>query len=205
MKNIINNSAISESLGYSRSYYRGDNLPELQPLIQPLIDAAAEFDLLAFCHRLHPHIWQPNYVNGGLMVAQSVNFEDKVCKLSFMQVDGINSVRLIIKTDYTTEDYSKYYKRYLIARGIICEVSRTVRTLLANEVELSYLLPEIKERFKSSCKMELWRSPNGVHLQVIRNGNPAENIIGGYVVRNNPDFEKVTEVNSYYQFLNLIK
>ena len=201
METVLKNRVISRKLGYSDSYYRGDNLTELQMLIQPLIDAANEFDLLAFCHRVHSQMWKPEFVGGGLVVNESVYFENKICTLNFSQLDGNYKVYFLAGD----VDMSNYYQKYLAARGIISEVPEKVRQMLANEVRLLDLLPEIRTKFAKGVIMELWRSPNGVYLQVIRNGNPAENIIGGYVVRNNPDFEKVSEIKSYNEFLNLIK
>lgn len=201
METVLKNRVISRKLGYSDSYYRGDNLPELQPLIQPLIDAAAEFDLLAFCHRVHSQIWKPRKTETGFIVMEFASFENKAVALNVTMYEG----RIMLNFDIDGVDHSDVYRRYLILTGVVSEVPEKVRQMLANEVRLSDLLPEIRTKFAKGVIMELWRSPNGVHLHVIRNGNPAENIIGGYVVRNNPDFEKVSEIKSYNEFLNLIK
>lgn len=201
MKSVLNNSAISEALGFSRSYYRGDNLPELQPIIQPLIDAANEFDMLAFCHRAHPQIWKLRSTETGFIVMEFAAIEGKAVALNVTMYEG----RMMLNFDIDGNDFSEAYKRYLVLTGLISEVPEKVRQMLANEVRLSDLLLEIRSKFAKGVIMELWRSPNGVHLQVVRDGKPAENIIGGYIVRNNPDFEKVSEIKSYNEFLNVIK
>lgn len=201
MKKLINNSAISEAFGYSRSYYRGDNLPELQQFIQPLIEAATEFEMIAFCHRVHPQIWKPRKTSTGFIVMEFVQFEGKAVALNVTEHDGVT----MLDFDIDGVNHTKYYMRYLLGMQIISGLTKSDRDKLAHEITMLDILPEIRQKFDEGATMELWKSPGKLHLQVIRNGKNCECLLGGYIVRNNPDFAKLVVINNYKQFLNLLK
>ena len=201
MKKLINNSAISESFGYSRSYYRGDNLPELQQFIQPLIEAANEFEMIAFCHRVHSQIWKPRKTSTGFIVMEFVQFEGKAVALNVTEYNGA----IMLDFDIDGKNQSKYYLKYLLGMQIISGLQKSDRDKLAHEITMLDILPEIRQKFNEGATMELWKSPYDLHLQVIRNGKNCECLLGGYIVRSNPDFAKLVTISNYKQFLNLLK
>ena len=143
MKKLINNSAISESFGYSRSYYRGDNLPELQQFIQPLIEAANEFEMIAFCHRVHPHIWKSRKTSTGFIVMEFVQFEGKAVALNVTEYNGT----IMLDFDIDGKNQSKYYLKYLLGMQIVSGLNKSDREKLAHEVKQLDILPEIRQKF----------------------------------------------------------